>query len=489
MCNNRCVFCVSGQRTAMGEARPLPIGPILERISEARAAGHRKITLLGGEPTLQPGFLDVVRHCVALGFDEVVVFTNGVRTARGELVDEVLATGANVTWRISIQGATEAAHVRTTRKPRSFQRILRTLEHLRARGARVTINMCVVRSNYASVPRFPELVERYGAQQLHLDLMRPLDAGRRSEAELRELMPRLTDLVEPFTAMIDGFEARLPGFDVNIGNLPYCVAPHLAPWIHHDGSMTETVAVDGDDGLSRPWNKYLTKRRDKIKPDRCRECLFDDCCSGVFETYVRFHGMEELAPLGPEELARADPTRRLLARHLRPLSRHLRGLGFDCWERGEAEVEVARGAARFRLARDAGPARYDGFGVATLAPPEGDGAAARALADALAKFHEPIAPLAEPADEPSLGVRIGRLRAAAPFPRLRWRRLDVRPGRAEAVFESDDGGRALVWLTDDGGRAGGGYALEGAPTDGLREGLGYVLRALRPRSIARPPAP
>ena len=64
MCNNRCVFCVSGQRTAMGEAGPMPVEPLLERIREARARGHRKITLLGGEPTLQPGFMDVVRECV-----------------------------------------------------------------------------------------------------------------------------------------------------------------------------------------------------------------------------------------------------------------------------------------------------------------------------------------------------------------------------------------------------------------------------------------
>src|SRR5512140_278792 len=66
MCNNRCVFCVSGQDTALGRARPLGTAPILAEISRAHADAHRKITLLGGEPTLQPGFLDVVRHAVAL---------------------------------------------------------------------------------------------------------------------------------------------------------------------------------------------------------------------------------------------------------------------------------------------------------------------------------------------------------------------------------------------------------------------------------------
>ena len=75
--------------------------------------------------------------------------------------------------------------------------------------------------------------------------------------EMRDMLPRLSDLRAPFAEMIAGFEKRLPGFDVNIGNLPFCIALELAPWIHHDGNYTETIAIDGDDRLSKPWNKYL----------------------------------------------------------------------------------------------------------------------------------------------------------------------------------------------------------------------------------------
>ena len=36
MCNNRCVFCVSGQRTALREAFPLEGGPIVEKLREGK---------------------------------------------------------------------------------------------------------------------------------------------------------------------------------------------------------------------------------------------------------------------------------------------------------------------------------------------------------------------------------------------------------------------------------------------------------------------
>lgn len=293
MCNNRCVFCVSGQRTGRGEAKPMPIEPILAEIRAARGRGHTKITLLGGEPTLQPGFLDILRECTALGFEEVVIFTNGAKTANADRIEEMLATGAPIAWRISIQGATKLSHERTTKKDGSFDRIVRTLEHLAARGQRVTVNMCVVGSNFEDVDRFPELLPKYGVAQLHLDLVRPLDAGDRSEDELREMMPPFRVMAPAMDRMVNGFA---PGFDVNLGNLPYCVAPQLIPWIHHDGQRTETIAVDGD-ALSRPWNKYLVKRRDKIKTTACEGCAMAPKCSGAFEHYARFHGVGELVPI------------------------------------------------------------------------------------------------------------------------------------------------------------------------------------------------
>ncbi len=310
LCNNRCVFCVSGQETARGNAGVADMAPVLAELDRARRSGHTKVTLLGGEPTLQPRFLDVVRHAARLGFEEIVVFTNGARTAREAFVDEILDAGeGRITWRISLQGATEESHERTTRKDGSFGRILRSLALLHDKRQPITVNMCVVESNYASVPAFPALLLPFGVTQLHLDMVRPLDAGDRTEDELRAMIPRYSDMVPALTEMVRGFPA---GFDVNIGNLPYCIAPHLAPVIHHDGEPTLTVAVDGDGEQSAPWDKYQVKRRDKSKPESCAACALEPRCSGVFDKYREIHGTSELVPISKERLREIDPEGRLL---------------------------------------------------------------------------------------------------------------------------------------------------------------------------------
>lgn len=475
MCNNRCVFCVSGQRTAFGEAGPMAVAPILSRIRQARELGHRKITLLGGEPTLQPGFMEIIEETVNLGFEEIVIFTNGVKTARPEFVDAILATGGNFTWRISIQGATRESHERTTRKPGSFGRIVRTLENLQARGQRITVNMCVVTSNYEDVDRFPALLARHGASQLHLDLMRPLDAGQRTEEELRASMPSLEALAEPFRRMIAGFDE---GFDVNLGNLPYCAAPDLAPWIHHDGERTETIAIDHDDQLSRPWNKYLVKRRDKLKPDTCRACVFDDRCSGVFEHHARFHGIDGLEPIDARTLQRLDPRGRLLGLWGAALLRESLGDGWTVRETSEQSARASRDGAwiELRPRGEGALARHETFSVF------GDpGAHREALAAALAAISPPVHPLGDAPTDAKLAAALRRLRARAPFGPLTWEALDVQPGRLELALRGPARERATFWLALEDGRPRGGYHVDGVATDALREGLGAALAALRGR--------
>lgn len=495
MCNNRCVFCVSGQRTAMREAFPIEAGPVLEKLREGRGLGMRKVTLLGGEPTIQPGFFDVVRGAVAMGFEEVVLFTNGVKTARMTFVDEVLATGGNFVWRLSFQGATALAHERTTKKLGSFMRLRETMANLRERAQRITVNMCVVRSNFASVAEFPALLLPFGVEQLHLDMVRPLDAGVRTEDEMRDMLPRYGDMVAPLTAMIERFERERPGFDVNIGNLPYCVAPGLAPWIHHDGESTFTVAVDERDQLSEAWDKYEVKRRDKLKLASCASCVFDGQCSGVFETYARHHGTEELAPITGARLAVLDPRQRLFVMHARPLVARLAGWtppapfaaltvhensrdGEVILRLGGAGVAFAVVALRRGGAGAGGVAATDRFSLHLLDAHDGGVAVVgllRALMERLCAGDEVVLhTVAEDAGfqgarggalgrgiDRRLAQCLGRLRAKAPFGALRWREVQVASEGREAsvALEAPDGNTVTLALAVKGAGVTGGYRL------------------------------
>jgi MoaA/NifB/PqqE/SkfB family radical SAM enzyme len=303
LCNDRCVFCISGERTRQGRAPLLDADRVMERIRAARAAGHRRLTFLGGEPTLQPFFLEAVRLAVDLGFEEIVIFTNGSKTGRTDLIDRVVETGGRFEWRFSFQGATEEAHEATTRRRGSFRQLLRSVERCATLGQKITVNICVVTQNAGSLDAFPALLAPLGVRQLHVDMLHPDDMDARVRAEaLASMLPRYPDLVGPLTRMIAGFA---PDFDVNVGNLPHCFAPALAGHIHHGGmpTVTSVVAVDGSAGLIEPWDKYRSKDAGRIKVAACRQCVFDGACRGVFADYAQVHGLEGVVPVSTDDLA------------------------------------------------------------------------------------------------------------------------------------------------------------------------------------------
>lgn len=308
LCNNRCVFCSSGQLTAMKIARPIPLEPILEALENARAEGATHVTFLGGEPTLHKRFHEAVAKAVELGFQHIVIFTNGVMFPHPGFIESITALG-NFEWRISIQGATEEAHVATTERPDSFRRILHGLGELQRRGQTVTTNMCVNERSYRSLPHYPELLTQYGVRQLHVDIVRPESTGERNEIYLRDIMPRYSDMAPYYAEMLEGFERLAPDFDVNVGNLPYCVLPQFASRIHHGGQQTVTVSSDAT-GLEGEMNKYEWQASLRTHLPGCAECIFRSRCTGIFRGYLDLHGGDEFQPVSHAALVAVDAERR-----------------------------------------------------------------------------------------------------------------------------------------------------------------------------------
>ncbi|MEM7155600.1 MAG: radical SAM protein [Myxococcota bacterium] len=306
MCNNRCVFCVSGHLSKRRMVRPLDAQPILDVIERARREGAVRLVFLGGEPTIQPAFFPALKHASSLGFEEIVIFTNGVRLAQRDFIDDCLKIG-RFTWRISIQGANEAAHVAVTKKPTSFQRIITGIDKLRERGQRVTANMCVCEESYRSLPDYPGLVSKHGIKQLHIDIVRPQSSGIKTDEYLREIMPKYSVMAPYYDEMLQGFDAWDPNFDVNIGNLPYCVLPQWGHRIHHGGENTVTQSTSSSGLENEARNKYAVHNRQRTYTERCTECAFADRCSGVFKDYIQVYGDDEFQPVSLERLRSLDP--------------------------------------------------------------------------------------------------------------------------------------------------------------------------------------
>ncbi len=300
VCNNRCVFCSSGQLSESKLANPVPLDEALEAISRARAEGAARIIFLGGEPTLHKDFFEALEHASRVGFERIVVFTNGALLSRPEFVERVCGI-APVEWRLSIQGGNRKSHEAVTRRKGSFDRILEGLHLLHGREQQITANMCLCEQNYRTMPELPSLILGNGVRQLHVDIIRPSSTGERTEEYLGSIMPRYSTMAPYMDEMLERFESLAPGFDVHIGNLPYCVLPLRFPYIRHGGRYTETKSSDPF-GLEEAVDKYAWHSSMRRHVSACRQCDLRLRCSGVFCTYLDLYGDEEFSAVSYEML-------------------------------------------------------------------------------------------------------------------------------------------------------------------------------------------
>jgi len=358
-CNNRCNFCTSGDMTERGLAEKIPLDPILKAIHSGRAQGATKIIFLGGEPTLHDGFLDALAYALEIGFDQVVIFTNGARMARPKFMDACLELG-DFEWRISIQGATEEVHDATTGLKGSFGRIRKGLGLLAERNQLITTNMCVCTSNYESVVHFPDLINRYNISQLHLDIVRPMSTPANNNEELSEIMPRHS-LVAPYMrTMLEGFADSNPNFDINVGNIPFCLLPEWGSRMEHGGQETITQPTNGE-GLEEQVNKYEWHKSARVKAPQCEGCAFGVRCTGVYREYAEIYGTDELTPLTFEELEAVDREQRsfpLLAERWFERLSHAAGSesGPEGWDVLRWDPDHRRRSVELRLSTQGGEA-------------------------------------------------------------------------------------------------------------------------------------
>ncbi len=148
---------------------------VLRRLSEI---GCRRIQFIGGEPTLYPGLADLLLCAGALGYEEIEIFTNGIRL-KPEVFDAVRKTRARLA--VSLHGGTRAAHDRITGRPGSFDRTGETVRSAVAAGVPVRIAV-IEHGDEAAVLSAIDAAHGWGVSDVDRYPLQPVGRAERSTA-------------------------------------------------------------------------------------------------------------------------------------------------------------------------------------------------------------------------------------------------------------------------------------------------------------------
>ncbi|MGH3281604.1 MAG: radical SAM protein [Trebonia sp.] len=127
-CQLRCQHCYMGER--LNSARKMTLPQIEQTLTAWWRMGGSKVTILGGEPTLHPGYTDAVRLAGRTGYEHVITTTNAQAPALRKFRQLDPADFAYV--QVSLDGGTPTSHD-SIRGSGTFGQALATTAELTAR--------------------------------------------------------------------------------------------------------------------------------------------------------------------------------------------------------------------------------------------------------------------------------------------------------------------------------------------------------------------
>lgn len=303
-CNNRCVFCMSD---ADRDAR----SPWAEQtrvraeIASAARKGFRSLGFLGGEPSVFPRILEVVRHARQRGFCRIAFCSNGTRLADPAFAGSLIEAGVTRVT-LSIHSHRPALEDRLTGVPGNGGKKLRAVRNLVAlesSGALpdgLALNPVLCRLNAADMTEYVRFFKGLGIGDIRFNFIWPQALVRKDRSVVpryRDVMPRVLDLI-----LKNSREYRA---HLSFGAIPFCVVPSV---LRSDRSFLRRYFDESglDDSLRNvsalarggaafehfDWIE-VKKATCKAKPPACRGCRFLRSCEGVYRSYLELYGASE----------------------------------------------------------------------------------------------------------------------------------------------------------------------------------------------------
>ena len=268
-CNNHCNFCAVGTRTQI-DGHP---GRQREHLLAYRRQGVTMVDFDGGEPTLNPELLGLVRYARALGYERVNVTTNG-RLCYYEDFARRLVNSGLTTLLFSVHGPDARSHAQHVGVAEAFDQTVAGVRNCVAAappGVELGMNITVTRANYARQHELAQLAWDLGLRWLNIQFLTPF--GRAT----RWIAPDTQAAADRTRAVIEAWRARMK---VQVINLPYCFLPGLEDHLQGDlGKLERHMAFVNNEVVNLA--AYLAERR--TRRPVCATCPHACFCGGFYE--------------------------------------------------------------------------------------------------------------------------------------------------------------------------------------------------------------
>jgi len=279
-CNNNCAMCTNPiSFRNSNDSFLYSKGEVLARLEGWRKkylADRENINLTGGEPTIHPDFLSLVKGIRRmLPANKIVMATNG-RMFSYPLFAQKYLTLDNLSLEVALHGPNERLHDAVTGVRGSFKQTVRGIRNIlkyRKKTHELELRIVITKQNYRMVGRTTAFIKKEfpGVDRLVLIFME-------MEGLVAENFKTVGLNYRTFNSFLSltKFRKWTKGLDeVRLYHFPLCVlSPQFWPYIWRTLRGNEVVFLP-----------------------RCRKCRYRKYCLGIHRDYLELVGDKEFQPI------------------------------------------------------------------------------------------------------------------------------------------------------------------------------------------------
>lgn len=283
-CNSRCVYCFL---PAHRREETLPLDEAVLRISRAREDGAQNIYFSGGEPTIYPDLIKLVKVSRELAFSNIILRTNGMRLAYPDYLEKLISAGVNG-FCVSVKSHISEIHEKLSRVEGGFEMLLSAIRNISASNARLEMDIFTHSQNYESLLEMTRFFYERSARNFNYQFISShfSPSGEFSELLVSESIaaPYIVDACKWVCSQTEG-TARI-----------YYVSPCF---LYPDHSFfynlkNENLLVSDVSGSS--FYLETSPLQGNIKTDLCRRCGMAGECPGFRQEFLEIYGEPEDTP-------------------------------------------------------------------------------------------------------------------------------------------------------------------------------------------------
>ena len=289
LCNNNCIFCVTGDNTP----REFVNFSFLVKTLEKYRGLYERVTLTGGEPLSRKDILNILEFCYRLGY-KITLQTNARQFADKDFCRSIKYLNLDIITHL--ESYKPKIHDVITRVQGSFYETVSAIVNLRQYCASISVKIMMTSLNYRHIPTTARWLKKlkvdevwfvyltpYGHAFTYFDLITP---------HYSEVKPYIRQAVE----LLGGNK----GPKIAVEGVPFCCVNGGIRKLILDKKQADQYCRCGVYPAASGESRYYCfpeREKQKQKFGRCKLCKFDSICEGVYARYVEKMGEREFNPV------------------------------------------------------------------------------------------------------------------------------------------------------------------------------------------------